>query len=92
MSRAILLHPHDTVATLLDRVQAGGDITLSDGRVIRAAEDIPIYFKIAIQPMERGVDVMKYGQTIGRAIDRIAIGEMVHTHNLVSNRAQVSCN
>ena len=84
----LVLSPRDTVATLLEPVRKGQSVTLSDGRAVEARADADIYFKLAVEAVRRGDPVRKYGQAIGRATADIAAGEVVHLHNLVSDRAR----
>lgn len=47
--------------------------------------DIPAGHKIALQDIEQGEFVIKYGEIIGRATIPIKQGEWVHTHNIKSH-------
>ena len=47
--------------------------------------DIPAGHKIALQDIQKGEFVIKYGEIIGRATDTIKKGEWVHTHNIKSH-------
>ena len=40
--------------------------------------------KFAMEDMEKGEAVIKYGEPIGQSTARIARGEHVHVHNVVS--------
>jgi altronate dehydratase len=44
--------------------------------------------KFALQDIEKGADVVKYGEPIGQTTARIARGEHVHVHNVVSHRGR----
>ncbi|MGO8676859.1 MAG: UxaA family hydrolase [Limisphaerales bacterium] len=79
---AILLHPGDSVAVLKERVKAGDEL-VSGSFSLRAAQDIGPGHKIAVREIAADAPVMKYGQVIGFALDRIAPGQHVHTHNVV---------
>ena len=90
MPRAIVLHPSDNVATLIDAATAGQACRLqgeASGEV-RARTAIPFGHKICVKPVAPGGDVLKYGQVIGRATAAIAPGAHVHAHNVESNRAR----
>lgn len=41
--------------------------------------------KYAVRPIQKGENVIKYGNPIGHATADIAVGEQVHTHNLATN-------
>ena len=73
----ILLNPADSVA-VAKRSLAAGDLV--GGLTVRAA--IPASHKMAIREIQAGDRVLKYGQTIGFAFERIAVGDHVHSHNL----------
>lgn len=75
--RAIRLRDGDSVAVVADACNAGTRVL---GLVTR--ERIPRGHKVAIQPINAGDPVLKYGQFIGRARMSIEVGDHVHTHNL----------
>jgi len=79
---AILLHASDSVAVLKEKVKAGDEL-VKGSFSLRAAEDIAPGHKIAVKEIAAGAPVRKYGQVIGFALERIAPGQHVHTHNLV---------
>ena len=82
---AILIDAHDSVATVTRPVKCGETVCfLHSGAAVElpAAEDIPMYHKIAVRPLAAGEAVLKYGEYIGRAKCDIAPGAWVHTHNL----------
>ncbi|MGA2866296.1 MAG: altronate dehydratase family protein [Verrucomicrobiota bacterium] len=80
---AILLHATDSVAVLKDWVKAGDEL-VKGSFSLRAAQDIGPGHKIAVREIAADAPVRKYGQVIGFALDRIAPGQHVHTHNLVT--------
>lgn len=90
MVRAILLHPDDNVATLIDSGAGGDSISLpgSDARQIELLEDIPYGHKCAVTPVGSGQSVIKYGQVIGRATHEIRVGQHAHVHNVEALRAR----
>ena len=49
---------------------------------IPAREEIPIYHKIAIVPVQKDGFVYKYGERIGIAAERIEAGSWIHIHNM----------
>ena len=53
---------------------------------LRAAQDIPIGHKLAIQALRAGDTVIKYGVDIGRAVADIEAGEHAHVHNIKTKR------
>lgn len=79
--------PKDNVVTCCTAVSAGDHFTIGETE-ITAAQNIPIYHKIAIQDIPAGATVFKYGQPIGIASCAIQKGEHVHVQNLESDRGR----
>ncbi|CAG9173498.1 UxaA family hydrolase [Cupriavidus pinatubonensis] len=90
MPRAIVLNPTDNVATLLDAGHAGEACALEGERSGKLVllQDVPFGHKICITDTPSGVDIVKYGQVIGRASHMIRAGEHMHVHNIESARAR----
>ncbi|WP_340107232.1 UxaA family hydrolase [Pikeienuella sp. HZG-20] len=90
MTRAIVLHPDDNVATLIDQASKGASAELRGERTgaVELRDDIPYGHKCAVVALSVGDDILKYGQVIGRATADIAIGDHVHTHNVEALRAR----
>ena len=82
MRNAILIHPADNVATVLQDVEPQAEIGWGEERRLLACEPIPEGHKVALRDIARGEVVRKYGHPIGSADRDIAAGEHVHTHNL----------
>ena len=80
MSRVLRLNAADDVAIALDDLAEGDGAEGLDGPV-RAA--IATGHKVAVRAVAAGGVVRKYGQVIGRAAVDIAVGDHVHSHNLV---------
>lgn len=85
--RAILLHPADTVAVLVEAAAAGESIELfGEGAgslpPLAAQEAIPYGHKVAVRKMEAGSPVIKYGEIMGIALEEIGAGFHVHVHNV----------
>jgi len=85
---AIVIHEKDNVATSLAPLDLGQAVCLE----IRGHEEeiilkscVPAGHKFALNEIEAGEDVVKYGEPIGRALKRINRGEHVHTHNVSSH-------
>ena len=51
-----------------------------------AKNDIPIGHKVALTDFSEGDTAIKYGQDIGRFVDKVGRGEHVHVHNLKTKR------
>ncbi len=89
--RAIIMHPLDNVATVVEEVQPGEEIAAILGKEINplaAVEKIPFGFKVALKEIAQGEIVRKYGEAIGKATTAIARGTVVHVHNLEGIRAR----
>ena len=59
-----------------------GDFVSLGERSISVREEIPFGHKIAIREIEAGEEVIKGGEVIGVATERIAVGSHVHVHNV----------
>ena len=81
--KALLVHPEDTVATLVSPARAGEIVTFGSGSVT-AAGDVASGHKIAIVPVASHVAVVKFGFPIGMATTDIPVGAHVHSHNLAT--------
>jgi altronate dehydratase small subunit len=89
--RALIMHPSDNVATAVEEIQAGDEVTIPSAKAalsLRATETIPFGFKIALQDIRPGEIIRKYGETIGKASAPIVKGALVHIHNLEGTRAR----
>lgn len=88
MKKAVIIKPNDTVITVIEGIQCGDSISYNGcTEPVVAVQDIPIYHKVAISEVRQGEYVLKYGEKIGVASKDIHIGEHVHSHNIVSERA-----
>ncbi len=77
----ILLHSSDNVAIARLPISPGQRIDAQSGSVT-AIDAIPSGHKIALERIESGQPVRRYGETIGLAAKAIQPGEHVHEHNL----------
>lgn len=78
---AIHLHPTDNVAVARVAIAPASELRI-DGIQVRVREPIPAGHKVALQPIQPGEIVWRYGQAIGRASQPIQPGDHIHTHNL----------
>ncbi|MEO1016568.1 MAG: UxaA family hydrolase [Pseudomonadota bacterium] len=88
---AIQLTAEDNVATMLRAVRQGEEFNVKgpDGiKPYAAAEPLPLCHKLALEPMKAGVQVRKYGKSIGTLTTSVARGALVHVHNMASNRGR----
>ncbi len=85
MSKFLQIHPTDNVIVCLEPMAKGETVSLSDGRTITAAEEIPAGHKMAIKSISSNDNVVKYGYAIGHATEDISEGRWVHTHDIKTN-------
>ena len=88
---ALMLSAKDNVATSLEDIAVGTEVPVRLGREVRnikALEKIPFGFKMAVVPIAKGAEVVKYGEAIGIASLAIKKGELVHVHNLEGARGR----
>lgn len=79
MESILRIAPEDNVAVALRPLEMGEE---AGGLLLR--ERIPMGHKVALRPIAKGENVVKYGYPIGRAAADIAPGEWVHVHNAVT--------
>ncbi|HYB21121.1 MAG TPA: UxaA family hydrolase [Thermodesulfobacteriota bacterium] len=90
-SKAIVINEKDNVATAIMPMKTGSTVSFEvQGRTerVKLLSDIPMGHKFARYDIEQGTDVVKYGEPIGKTTARIARGEHVHVHNVVSHRGR----
>ncbi len=90
MTRGIVLHANDNVATLIDPGEAAGVCTLQGEKKgqIKMAAALPFGHKVALVPLKKGDPVIKYGLVIGKLTADVGAGEHVHVHNVESQRGR----
>ena len=89
MSRALVMHPKDNVATVLEDVSPEQGVEIESGNktlILSATEAIPFGHKIALRNIRPNAKVIKYGEVIGTATQGISAGSHVHVHNIKSTR------
>jgi altronate dehydratase small subunit len=88
---ALLMNKSDNVVTVISLIIEQEEVIFeSEGNLIhiKVKNTIPFGHKVAISDIKKGDTVIKYGTVIGEAKENIEAGDYVHTHNLVSLRAQ----
>ncbi len=86
-TQVIVINEKDNVATALKGLNVGAEVSVEfQGRLqrLKLLSDIPMGHKFALKDMEEGEAVIKYGEPIGQSTVKIARGEHVHVHNVVS--------
>ncbi|MFP3951186.1 MAG: UxaA family hydrolase [Candidatus Bathyarchaeia archaeon] len=94
MKRALKMDDSDNVATATSKVLGGESVAVisSEGEVVmelQARLDIPFGHKLALQGIDVGEEIVKYGEVIGVASEGVLQGEWVHTHNVESGRLPI---
>jgi altronate dehydratase small subunit len=82
--RLLFLNPKDNVCTAITPI-AGGTTLHIYGNTVVIKQNIPLGFKIAGCNIATNESIMKYGVSIGSATRDIALGELVHLHNMKSD-------
>ena len=91
IQKAIMVNEKDNVATLLADVDKNNVVQVMVGErlmEVRVHGKIQFGHKFAIREINKGENVIKYGEPIGRATQDIEEGQHVHVHNVESLRAQ----
>jgi altronate dehydratase small subunit len=83
-----VVEPSDNVATALREVSAGETVTVGVGdeeRSVELVDDVEFGHKLAVEDIDAGGTIVKYGKSIGNATEAIPAGTWVHVHNVESN-------
>ena len=83
MKKGMRIDSTDTVLVALEFIKKGERIKYGD-IVITVNHDIPQAHKVAIDDIEVGAQVFKYGYNIGVATKPIKKGDWVHDHNVTT--------
>ncbi|KAB7898525.1 altronate dehydratase [Rouxiella sp. S1S-2] len=84
MKSTIQIHSTDNVAVALRDLAEGEQIEIAD-QVIVLPQPVVRGHKFALQPLESGQNIIKYGLPIGHALTVIALGEHIHSQNAKTN-------
>ncbi|SFJ50544.1 D-altronate dehydratase [Halobacillus dabanensis] len=84
MENILKINEQDNVAVALKDLPQGMTVNV-DGRQITVNANIPSGHKVALVPMTKGTDVIKYGFPIGHLEDHVDVGDWVHTENTKTN-------
>jgi len=91
MKKAIVMDAKDNVATLLSDVEANDvvQVMMADKTAeTKVQEKIQFGHKFAMETINKGQNVVKYGEVIGQATQDIGEGHHVHVHNVESLRGR----
>ena len=81
---AIRLSDKDNIAVAIHDIAAGSNIAIGELRLL-ARDPIPLGHKIALQEIQAGHKILKFGVPVGSATANIAAGAHVHMHNVKSD-------
>ena len=81
---AVHLRPEDNIAVAARNLPAGAEVQI-DGRAVTLPQRVGLGHKVALQPIQKGEAVRKYGQIIGFASEDIPVGAHVHVHNVAAD-------
>lgn len=82
--RLLRIDPRDNVLCVARSLAAGDTVRIGDRRIILHGA-LPHGYKLAADAIPAGAPVVKYGHPIGTATCAIAVGELVHVHNVRSD-------
>jgi altronate dehydratase small subunit len=88
---ALVIKEGDNVATAFRDIAPKETATYGIGTCseqILVTEPIPYGHKFAVRDIKKGEDILKYGETIGRAVSDIPAGCHAHVHNIESLRGR----
>lgn len=91
VKQAVVINEKDSVATATVDLKKGSKVSMFVGEkevVVVVNQDIPFGHKFAIRDIPFHQQVIKYGESIGRATQDIKIGDHVHVHNVESERGR----
>jgi len=82
--KAIKISPQDNVAIAATVIPKGSTVTIPSNGEVVTNQEIPLGHIIALAPIPRGADIIRYGEVICSAKEDIRAGDWVHGHNTVS--------
>ena len=87
-----VIHPDDNTGTVISSEVSKGKTVQYEvngqKQSVQILKDIPYGHKIAVRNIRKGEAVLKYGLSIGSAVEDIKQGDHVHVHNIESNRGR----
>lgn len=89
--KALVANNSDNVATLVKNAGEGDRITINNGgyeQEVVLNQSVPCFHKIALNDINKGEPVIKYGEVMGEATVDIKKGDYVHVHNVESKRGR----
>ncbi|QSE92149.1 UxaA family hydrolase [Rhodococcus pseudokoreensis] len=83
--KLLLLDDRDNIAVAVTDLHSGEMTSTNDIR-LTIRSHVPRGHKVALHPIARGADIIRYGEPVGEATSDIASGEHVHVQNVISKR------
>ena len=84
----ILMNLEDNCATALQQISKNSEIKIND-KIIKINQEILMGHKFAIEDINEGDSIIKYGEIIGVATKDIISGDWIHIHNIKSHYLEV---
>ena len=91
MKTIVVMSEHDNVGNAIEEIKENDRITyVIKGKSFELAATgaVPFGFKVAVKPIGKGSDIIKYNEVIGKASQAIRAGECVHIHNVEGKRGR----
>lgn len=86
---SVLIDDSDNVVTTLQDMKKGEAVSaMGLESHIDVRDDINKGHKVAIKTIKKDEHVIKYGKHIGIALTDILVGDLVHIHNIRSDRGK----
>ena len=79
--RMLIMEPNDNVGVMLEAIRQNDSATF-ERTTVAALDETDFAHKIALRDIEKGEDIIKYGEVIGYALMDIQKGQWVHIHNM----------
>lgn len=79
--KAIKTLSRDNVAIAVQPIPKGKTVTVPDSGEVVTNQEIPLGHKIALVPIAKGADIIRYGEVICTAAEDIKPGDWIHVHN-----------
>lgn len=84
MRNYVQINPVDNVAVAIAEL-VPGEVVCIAGKEIIVRQNIPAGHKIALQDIDKGDLIVKYGAPVGHATEKIASGDWVNEKNIKTN-------
>ena len=84
MDNILIIHSRDNVGIALQAIAKGQPVVAGGTALFPTLEEIPASHKVALQDINAGEEIVKYGEPVAVSAQAILKGQWVHTHNLES--------